>query len=172
MTRPSIGTRDVSITTAPAAYRSKPLQPHVDDSYKLRGKPQSPAACTDCGAVFAHGRWSWATRPQNASSLICPACQRIRDVQPAGYLVIDGEFLDLHRDDVLHLLRNVEAREKAEHPLQRIMQILDDGATLQISTTDAHLARGLGDALHRAYRGRLESRYAAGENLVRVTWQR
>jgi hypothetical protein len=39
-----------------------------------------------------------------------------------------------------------------------------------VTTTDIHLARGIGDALHHAYRGDLEYHYNPEQNLLRVTW--
>ena len=158
--------------TGQPAYRSKPLRPHLDDSYASRGKPHGAAACPECGAVFQDGRWSWAARPEAAEDLLCPACRRIQENQPAGYLVMKGDFLLKHSDEILKILHNFEGREKAEHPLQRIIKIAESDGAMQVTTTDTHLARGLGEALHHAYRGELEIRYADDENLVRVLWRR
>jgi Fe-S oxidoreductase len=52
-----------------------------------------------------------------------PACARIREDMPAGYLTIKGIFAKDHHDELMQLLRHHEQREKNEHPLQRIMQI-------------------------------------------------
>jgi hypothetical protein len=41
-----------------------------------------------------------------------------------------------------------------------------------VTTTDIHLARGIGDALHSAYKGELEYHYNKEENLLRVEWRR
>ena len=43
---------------------------------------------------------------------------------------------------------------------------------LLVSTTDSHLARGIGEALAGAYDGDLKVRYSKDENLVRVVWKR
>lgn len=45
----------------------------------------------------------------------------------------------------------------------------DDG--LLITTTDIHLARGIG-GLHHAFGGELEFHYNRQDNLLRVAWQR
>jgi hypothetical protein len=39
-----------------------------------------------------------------------------------------------------------------------------------VTTTDIHLARGMGEALHRAYQGELEYHYNPEQNLLRVIW--
>jgi hypothetical protein len=55
--------------------------------------------------------------------------------------------------------------------MQRIMAIAASG-TDAVTTTDAHLARRIGDALHHAYKGELEYRYNKEDNLLRVAWCR
>ena len=89
-----------------------------------------------------------------------------------GFVTLKGEFLQAHRDEILHLLRNHEAKENAEHPLQRIMAVVDADDGMMVTTTDTHLARDLAQALHHAYKGELEFHYNKDENLLRATWTR
>jgi hypothetical protein len=44
---------------------------------------------------------------------------------PGGYVTIKGEFIKEHRDEIIAVINSKEDREKAEHPLQRIMAIED-----------------------------------------------
>jgi len=169
-------TKQISKITQPGAqpvYRDKPLREHVDDSYKSRGKFADGTQCPSCGAVFHTGKWSWQAKPGQSRQAVCPACHRIADGVAAGYVRLEGGFLARHRGEILDLVRNVEQREKAEHPLQRIMNIVDedDGAVL-ITTTDTHLARGVGEAVRHAYQGHLELKFGEDENWIRVRWQR
>ncbi len=152
--------------------RDRQIQELVHDSYKSRSKPAEPTVCPDCGALFHQGRWQRLPAPAQAHRERCPACHRIHDKFPAGYVMLEGDFMDKHRDEVLHLLRNVESRENAEHPLQRIMDIAGENGGLTVTTTDPHLARALGEAVHHAYRGKLEFHYNPDENLLRVHWKR
>jgi hypothetical protein len=46
------------------------------------------------------------------------------------------------------------------------------GGPIEIATTDVHLARGIGEALHHAYQGDLDYHYEDKEDLVRVHWKR
>jgi len=39
-----------------------------------------------------------------------------------------------------------------------------------ITTTDVHLPRRIGEAVHRAYRGDLDVKYSPDEYTVRVNW--
>jgi NMD protein affecting ribosome stability and mRNA decay len=148
------------------------LQELVHDSYKAGRKLAEPTRCPDCGAVFQNGRWTWGTAPAAAHAERCPACHRIHDKFPMGFVMLKGEFLQAHRDEIMHLMRHHEAKEKAEHPLQRIMAIVDDADGVMVTTTDAHLARDLAQALHHAYKGELEFHYNKDDNLLRATWSR
>lgn len=144
----------------------------VHDSYKSKRKLPEPTRCPECQAVYQDGRWAWGTVPQDVHEELCPACRRIHDRFPAGYVTLKGEFFAAHRDEVLHLARNREAHEKAEHALERIMAIADVEDGTLITTTDTHLARDIGEALHAAYKGKLEYHYNKEENLLRVLWAR
>lgn len=143
-----------------------------DDPYRATRKPPEPTRCPECNASFMDGRWSWQPAPPDSNEQLCPACQRIQDEFPAGYVVIKGEYLKDHRDEIIQVIHGKEKREKVEHPLQRIMSIDNVASGMQVSTTDSHLARGIGEALHDALSGDLKIRYSKDENLVRVTWKR
>jgi NMD protein affecting ribosome stability and mRNA decay len=143
------------------------------DSYKARGKLSDPTRCPECGAVFTKGRWTWNSVPRaGAHEQPCPACERIRDGYPAGYVNLGGEYLAAHRDEILNIIRNCEEEEKAGHPLQRIMAIKDVEGGVLVTTTDAHLARRIAERVHDACKGSLALQYNKEENLVRATWTR
>lgn len=148
------------------------LDDPMHDPYQDRAKLSEPSVCSDCGAVYHDGRWQWITPPANAPQTRCTACRRIHEKLPAGYVSIEGQFAHDHREELLNLIRHLETREKAEHPLQRIMSIEEQGDNLMITTTDIHLARGIGEALQNAYKGALDFHYNDAEYLLRVRWQR
>lgn len=152
--------------------RNKLIQERVHDTYKARGKLPEPTACPDCGAVYHKGRWQWLPRPDQAHEHACPACHRIRDRLPAGYVTLSGGFLGQHRDEILNLVRHNGDRESTGHPLERIIAIEPYDGGVVVTTTGIHLARSLGEALERAYQGRLKFHYNDGENLLRVDWTR
>ena len=152
--------------------RDRLIQEYEHDTYKTRSKLPEPTVCKDCGSVFHKGRWQWGEHPANAHETLCPACHRIHDHCPGGFLTLAGPFLTDHRDEILHRVRNVEEREKNQHPLRRIMAVEDDGAGIRITTTDMQLARSLGEAVHQAYKGELDYQYTDEANILRVNWQR
>ena len=85
---------------------------------------------------------------------------------------MSGAFAMQHRQEVINIARNEESRAKAEHPLERIIEIEEGDDHVSITTTNPHLARGIGEALHRAYRGELDFHYVEETDLLRVKWSR
>jgi len=152
--------------------REQLLQELVHDSYKSKRKLPEPAHCPDCGAVYHHGRWTWGAAQPGSHPEVCSACHRVRDRFPAGYVTLHGDFLKSHRDEIMRRVRSCEGAEKPEHPMQRIMAIEPDGEGLLVTTTDPHLARRIGEALHDAYKGELDFHYNKEDNLLRVSWRR
>jgi len=145
------------------------------DPYKARAKHAGPCVCPGCGAVFAQGRWHWDDRTSGIDLReTCPACHRTADAFPAGRVTLAGSFLAAHRDEIVALVRNTEARERRTHPLQRIMSIGDGdtGGELVVTTTDLHLPRRIGHALVDAFKGDLRTHYDEAGYFMRVDWRR
>ena len=162
-------TRVYSRDTPPEQQRTAS---NDEKPYRIPTKPVGPAFCPFCKAVFHAGRWTWDRKPEDAYEHGCPACQRIHDNFPAGVITLKGPFLKEHRDEIIALIKAKEGREKAEHPLQRIMAIEDVREGLQVTTTDSALARGIAEALHEEYKGDLKLKYSRDENLLRAVWKR
>lgn len=158
--------------TTVGARLNRLVQEKEHDTYKIKKKLSEPTVCPSCNAVYHKGRWQWLDVPSDAAEHKCPACMRIEDNVPCGYVTIRGKFYQQHKDEVMGLIRNQENREKTEHPLNRIMAInsIDDG--LEITTTDMHLPRDIGVALEHAYEGELDFHYEAESNIIRVRWSR
>ncbi len=145
---------------------------HRSDAYGMRAKLPSPSACPACGAVYVDGRWRWGPPPPLAHRTACPACRRTEDGVPAGLLTLRGSFVAEHMGEIQGLIRNVEQREQATHPLKRVMSIREEEGALLVPTTDARLALALGKALEHAYEGTLQAPFTEPENVLRVTWSR
>ncbi len=154
------------------ARRDRLVKEKRHDTYRESGKWPEPTMCTECKALFLDGRWSWKKPPVDSNRVICPACQRIADNYPAGHIEIKGPFFKQHREEMLNLIRNEEKQEKGEHPMERIMSIVDEEDYTLVTTTGVHMARRIGDALSRAYRGNLDFQYGDAEKSIRVYWHR
>ena len=167
----------MSKITTPAGARPQErhdrlLQEWEHDPYHSKLKLVEATVCSGCGAVYHHGRWQWVETSGTAHRALCPACHRIEDKVPAGFLTIAGGFAAEHREEITNLIRHVEQREKAEHPLKRIMDIESQPDGMLITFTDPHLARAAGVALRDAYQGELAIDYSAEAFMLRVSWRR
>jgi hypothetical protein len=141
------------------------------DPYQPPGKYPEPTRCEHCGACWHRGRWQWGEAPQDARGDVCPACRRIRDKLPAGWVTLEGPFVAAHRDELLALVRNEAEHERAEHPQNRIMGIEEGADRIEITTTDIHLPQRIGEAAKRAHAGALTIRYGKDEYSVRLRWR-
>jgi NMD protein affecting ribosome stability and mRNA decay len=154
----------------PIARRDGIFKERVPDAYKSQVNLSEPTVCSQCGAVFNQGHWQWGQAPENAHEAICPACHRIHDHYPAGFLTLKGEFFRAHREEIMRFVRNHEKHQRAEHPLKRIIAMEQKNGTTLVTTTSIHLARGIGELLHHAYQGVLKLHFNAEQKLLRVNW--
>jgi hypothetical protein len=152
--------------------RNNLYETRVQDPYIARGKPGEPTVCPDCGAVFSSGRWQWAEQPGDAQDQLCPACSRTQDGLPAGILTLGGDFFLEHEEEIMNLVRNKEEMEKAERPLERIMDIERVNGHCVVSFTGVHLTKSTGTALQHAYKGNLDFTYTDRDNPLRASWER
>lgn len=143
-----------------------------DNPYRGGSKFSEPTLCPICGLVFHSGRWQQEEPPLSATRHLCPACQRVRDKVPAAQLNLIGAFFTQHRKEIMNLIYNTEAKERLEHPLERIMDIDDKNGETFITFTGVHIANRIGAAVEHAYQGNLSTRYVDRESLQRLTWSR
>lgn len=150
------------------------IKERVHDPYMARSKPVAPTVCPDCGVVFKSGRWQWMNdRLEGANHERCPACKRVHDRVPAGFLALSGDFFSAHRDEIMRLVHNKVEEQKAQHPMKRLMGVAEqDAGGVLITFTDLHLPRGVGEAIARAYEGELDIHYTEEAGIVRVNWCR
>jgi len=154
------------------ARRDRLIKEYRHDAYQEWGKWPEPTVCTKCEAFFMNGRWNWGEAPENANKTICPACKRIKDKYHAGEIILQGDFLKKHYDEILNLIKNQEKAEKAEHPMERIMSIDESEKEIVVKTTGVHLAKRIGSAIAKAYKGDLDIQYGDGEKTIRIVWTR
>jgi len=143
-----------------------------NDVYLDRQKYSEPTRCTKCQAVYLHGRWTWASTDQSAFPAICPACKRIADNYPAGTIEISGSFFKNHQDELMNLIANIEKQEKTLHAMERIIKATHQRSKTVVTTTGIHLARRIGEALSRSYKGDLSFQYLDADKGIRVSWER
>jgi len=153
--------------------KDKLIKEYIHDPYFTKEKYHDPSVCKKCGVVFHDGIFQWMKEiPANAEEMICPACKRLDDNYEGGVVILKGNFLSEHKDEILNLIKNTEEEEMAYRPLERIITIKDNGDEITITTTYEHLARRIGEAVHKAYKGNLELKYTEERKYIRVLWER
>ncbi len=154
----------------------KNLAVYRDPYLPLMG-PKEAAVCKRCGAVYHRKHWSIEKSPDlfkggKSRSVVCPACQKINDAFPGGIITLSGEFLKPLKEQILHLIRNEEARAKKINPLERIISVKDGGNVVEIHTTSDRFAQRIGMEIHRAYKGDVTYHWSRDDKFIRVTWHR
>jgi NMD protein affecting ribosome stability and mRNA decay len=135
--------------------------------------------CTKCGVINRQKRWIMDPIELNqlkedpaVGKMVCPACQKMQDNVPGGFLTLSGEYLRKHEHEILELIKNTEAKSRNKNPLGRIMELTQEGNVLTIHTTLDRLAEKLGKEIYKAHSGELNYQWSHGENTVRVNWKR
>ena len=147
-------------------------QDHMLDPYQRQQKLREGTVCPQCGAVYHEGAGDGRPGSRVAAEELCAACRRINDKFPAGVVTLRGDFAREHKEEMIHLARHQEEAEKNEHPLNRIISIEEDAHGVVINTTDIHLPRRIGEAVHRAFHGEIEDIFEKDGYFLRVNWTR
>ena len=79
-----------------------------------------------------------------------------------------ADGFEVDRDDILRLARNIEVRESAEHPIERLMDVQRVDGELEITTTGLHLARCIASALKRRFHDHVRTEYTDEKGLIRL----
>jgi NMD protein affecting ribosome stability and mRNA decay len=137
------------------------------DTYARRAKNEGAVVCKRCGVVHHGGKWSWGKAAGETRAGLCPACERIRDHYPAGTIRLDKGLLEF-RDEIKHLIANVEELEKVEHPLERVMDIQESANGMVVTTTGLHVARRITSKLERRFHKKARIRYPKEQSLMQV----
>jgi hypothetical protein len=148
------------------------IQDKRKDVYMKTITPKASMVCSNCGAIFSNGKWTWKELLSTSKETICPACKRINDNYPAGFVEIKGSFYSGHEEEISNLIMNTEKLEKKERPLERIMMFKPGKSMATLTTTGIHIARRIGEALSRSYQGNFSFQYLDGEKSIRVFWER
>jgi NMD protein affecting ribosome stability and mRNA decay len=144
------------------------------DPYNQGKKHVDGAYCPECKAIYHDGRWSWPEKGHETTGmpLLCSACRRIRDDFPAGEVHLSGTYLARHMEEIENLVNRIVREGRERSPYKRMMDMKKTPEGLLIRLTDDHLARLIGDALHRACNGDLKLKYSDEEKFLRIFWHR
>lgn len=145
------------------------VKPIDHDHRSPETKSADSLVCDDCGVVQHGGRWHWGAP---AIGFVhggrCPACETIRSGIPGGTLRIPMPRVD-STNEVMQLVRTAATAEREEHPLERLMDVVERGGELVVTTTGIHLARRLATQLQRRFHEKPKVHYSE-DDTVTVVW--
>jgi hypothetical protein len=148
--------------------------PDIPDRHLEEG-----TVCSRCGAVYHNQHWVFDEKRREmllaagtGKQVVCPGCKIVAERNPQGIVTLSGDYWPQHREDILNLIRNEEARGTNTNPLERIIDIREESGSLIIETTNEKLAQRIGRSVHRAHKGEVDYRWSGDNNLVRVYWER
>ena len=127
------------------------------------------------GAVFSNKRWHVTERgalPHGEQRVVCPACRRIADHNPAGIVTLKGTFFAAHGAEIDNLIKNTSEAAAMKNPLGRIMDISREKEGVTITTTDAKLAQKIGRDVFKSHGGDLQFTWSHDVGPVRISWSR
>ncbi len=152
----------------------------TSDPYLPRGASQRISVCKGCHSVYKSKRWyadpdifDAALKIPDTITIVCPACLKIRDNFPGGIVTLRGDYVPSHKQELMNLIKNEEARAHGFNPLERVISVTENGqGSVVISTTNEKLAQRLGRAVKKAFHGEVTYRWSHDNKLARVDWVR
>lgn len=162
------------VTTIRKAEEKGQRTPRSQDAYGSKGGVSGAAYC-ECGAVFSNKRWHFegiGAIPQGEQRVVCPACHRIADRNPAGIVTLKGSFFAAHGTEIDNLVRNTAEAAAVKNPLGRIMDISREKEGVTITTTDVKLAQKIGREVFKSHGGDLQFTWSHAVGPVRISWSR
>lgn len=148
--------------------------PRSMDTYRETEGIRGGAVCR-CGAVYRNKRWYSGLQgaaSRAGSDILCPACRRTADHNPAGIVCLKGGFQAVHTDEIDRIVGSMVHDALKKNPLERVMETNRDEGVATITTTSGKLAQKIGRALFRSHGGELHFQWSQSEDMVRVTWLR
>lgn len=168
-----MGNKNVTRHRVPQLRRGTEVK--IKDSYIAREGPHEPTQCNVCQSVYHHKRWYLKDDPialeilkEPIEMVICPACRKTGDHFPGGIVTIKGDDLSHSKDQMLHMIRNEEARAKQINPMEGIISIKDQGSSIEIHTINEKFAQKIGKEIKRAFKAAVSYHWTHGDKFVRV----
>jgi hypothetical protein len=148
--------------------------PRSLDVYRSKEGVSGAMHC-ECGAEFSNKHWHVTERGTSLHGeqrVVCPACRRIADHNPAGIVTLKGSFFAAHGAEIDNLIKNTAEAAVMKNPLGRIMDINREKEGVTITTTDARLAQKIGREVFKSHGGDLQFTWSHDVGPVRISWSR
>ncbi len=149
------------------------------DPYRPWGGLKGRPVCSSCGSLYLRKTWHLpekspkkAKKTESLNRVLCPACRKIRDKFSSGIVQLQGDFLVVHKGEILNRIKNEADRAAQVNPLERIILIEDFGDRVRVETTSERFAQRIGRELQRAFKGKTTYHWPKEDKQIRVEWTR
>ncbi|MHB8056687.1 MAG: BCAM0308 family protein [Desulfuromonadaceae bacterium] len=162
------------VTTAGRTEEKGQRTPRSLDVYKESGGVKGGGYC-GCGAVFINKRWRHGGHgglQADGQELVCPACRRVADHNPAGIVSLSGSYFTEHKTEIENQIHNTAEEEFIKNPLGRVMEAVYENNGVTITTTDEKLTEKIGRSVFKSHAGELSITWSDADSPVRVSWSR
>lgn len=148
------------------------------DPYLRMKEPEGWAICKRCRSVHYDKHW---VLPENfhgklpeegVQEALCPACRKISEEYPEGYIHLEGAFVKEHRQEIINTIKNKEEITKHYNPLERIMDIREHDSSIEVTTTTGKLAQKIGKILSKSFNKKAEYKWSEDTRVARIVWKR
>lgn len=153
---------------------------NLPDPYiSAKGLPE-PTICPACSAVYHKKHWTFdekllldAKKNKNVHYQKCPADRKIEDKYAMGKVILSGNFINEHMDELINVIKSEERRAMSVNPLDRLILVEKRNGGLYAETTSNALATRIGHHLKRSYKGSDEDfKFRLGDKFVEIHWHR
>jgi len=168
----------MKVTTDPRNVLARDQLQDTNNQYIPEFHIEDDTVCSRCHAFYQNQHWNRdegraeTMINAGANQIVCPGCKIIEERNPRGIVTLSGDYWPRHRDDILNLVRNEETRGMHTNPLERIIDVREEGDRLIIETTNEKLAQKIARSIDKAHNGSLDYHWPNGNHLVRVYWER
>ncbi|MEN3046144.1 MAG: BCAM0308 family protein [Candidatus Hydrothermales bacterium] len=146
------------------------------DPYMDKSLYSDPTICPTCGLIYHKKRW--VNNPELLKKIKenekrvehkdCPACRKIKDKYPLGIVEIRGDFVIKKNEEIHSRVKHIAADEYIHNPLERIIDVKEEGDKITIETTTEHLAEKIGKNIAKTFKKNIKIIFSETDKFVRV----
>ena len=133
-------------------------------------------SCGSCGAFYYNKSWhkdldsyKFLSENKDFKVTICAACKMIKDGRFEGQIIFENVPGD-KKEEIINNIKNTGARAFDKDPMDRIITIKDDGAKLEVLTTENQLARDIARQVEKAFKiADKDIKWSKEESVARIT---
>jgi hypothetical protein len=179
MKRRELGRKDRGLIRAldHRGARAQKAAPFLRASTK---EPHDPTFCPGCGATYRRKVWRVLPLPQvealfyahDAAFDTCPACTQVRCGRSIGRVVLRGDYVAAHQEELRRRIGNVARRAAFTQPEHRLITLARAGGGLEVRVTSQKLAHRLAHELEKAFHGRAGYAWSEDDGGLIAVWER